>query len=62
MWVSRTYSEPASVERLREHENVVRRALRSATPIPLRFGTMFSDDDQVRRTLVDRESELGYAS
>lgn len=42
IWVSEVEGpvEP-SEERLRQHERVVRDALRTATPLPLRFGTVF---------------------
>ena len=47
IWFSRVEVEPASLTRLRDHEVVVRTALLSATPLPLRFGSVFSDEAEL---------------
>src|SRR5690606_12267807 len=46
------------IERLREHDRVVRHALGSATPLPLRFGSRFASEDDARATLRDRRDEF----
>lgn len=51
MWVSDVGDPGTTVERLREHDRVVRAALRSATPLPVRFGTGFRDEDAAREAL-----------
>jgi hypothetical protein len=58
LWVSAGGAPPPMVERLREHDRVVRAALRSATPLPIRFGTRFADDAAARETLRERRDEF----
>jgi hypothetical protein len=58
-WASRLDSPPAAEpDRLREHDGVVRAALRTATPLPLRFGTAFADEAALRAVLAERAAEL----
>ncbi len=58
-WVSRLDAAPApDPDRLREHDGVVRAALRTATPLPLRFGTAFADEAALRAVLAERAEEL----
>ncbi|HEV2736857.1 MAG TPA: GvpL/GvpF family gas vesicle protein [Longimicrobiaceae bacterium] len=58
-WVSRLDAPPAPEPgRLREHDAVVRAALRTATPLPLRFGTAFADEGALRAVLGERAAEL----
>ena len=58
-WLSRLDAPPApEPDRLREHDEVVRAALRTATPLPLRFGTAFADEDALRGALAERAGEL----
>jgi hypothetical protein len=58
IWLSRGAVPGVTAPRLQEHEIVVRRALQSATPLPLRFGSTFRDEDEVLRLLSDRRDEL----
>lgn len=53
-WVSAGGAAPPLVERLREHDRVVRAALRSATPLPIRFGTRFADERAALEALRER--------
>lgn len=58
-WLSRLEAPPApEPDRLREHDAVVRAALRTATPLPLRFGTTFANADALRGALAERAAEL----
>jgi hypothetical protein len=43
---------------LRAHEAVVREALRSATPVPFRFGTWFADEAALAALLSDEAERL----
>jgi hypothetical protein len=55
LWLSELDARPAStLERLREHDAVVRVALRRATPLPIRFGTLFADEAELRRSVEER--------
>ncbi len=58
MWVSDVLTAPPDAERLRQHEAVVRAALRKATPLPLRFGTRFSDRAAAEAALEQRGDEF----
>ena len=51
-WLSEGAGGRPAVERLRDHDRVVRSALRTATPLPVRFGTRFADADAAREALV----------
>ena len=58
-WASRLDSRPGpDPDRLREHDAVVRAALRTATPLPLRFGALFADETALRAVLAERADEL----
>lgn len=46
------------LEGVRVHDAVVRAALRSATPLPARFGTTFPDEGALRESLREREADL----
>ncbi len=58
IWVSETSEVPPAPERLRQHERVVRSALRTATPLPLRYGTLFRDEAAAMRALEQRGDEF----
>lgn len=58
MWVSAGGAGSATLDEIQRHDRVVAAALRTATPLPLRFGTGFSDDGAVRRMLSERGGEL----
>lgn len=58
-WVSEGSALPATPERLREHDRVVRAALRSATPLPIRYGTgCFASEADAREALRTRSESL----
>lgn len=58
-WVSRLDAPPApEPDRLREHDRVVRAALRAETPLPLRFGAGFPDEEALRAALAERADAL----
>src|SRR5687767_10792856 len=57
LWFSEAEPHP-TVEALRQHEAVVRRAMRSSTPLPLRFGARIEDEAAVRALLESREAEF----
>lgn len=57
VWVSDA-TAPADVDAIRAHDAVVRAALRSATPLPARFGTAFANEWELRASLREREGEL----
>jgi hypothetical protein len=52
------FTEPAMVELVRRHHTVVRDAFRHGAVLPLRFATMFADDDAVRRLLHQCHDEV----
>lgn len=53
-WVSRPPAPPPPApERLVAHDAVARAALRSATPLPVRFGTCFAGDAELERALCE---------
>ncbi len=61
VWLSRVEQTEATVptpERLREHDHVVRAALRTATPLPIRFGARLRDEEAVAGMLEARHEEL----
>lgn len=58
LWVSGGSGAPPMVERLREHDRVVRAALRSATPLPIRFGTRFADEAAAIEALRERREDF----
>jgi len=49
---------PRHLDEVRAHDAVVRAALRSSTPLPVRFGTTFADEEALRRSLQERREEL----
>ena len=54
MWISEIAARPAPTEAgLRAHERVVRTALMTGTPLPLRFGTVFPDLVAVEQSLTE---------
>ena len=57
IWLSE--GEPAGPDpaRLRAYDAVVRAALRTATPLPLRYGTAFRDEEAAREALRARREE-----
>lgn len=58
MWVSPGVEHGVTVDRLREHERVVRTALRTATPLPLRFGTRFGSEADAKAALIERDKDF----
>lgn len=58
VWLSAEAPGPATVERVRQHDAVVRAAMRTATPLPLRYGTRFADEAEAVRLLLARAAEL----
>lgn len=58
LWVSEAPGEGATLEEIRAHDSVVRAALRTATPLPVRFDTRFPDDDAARAMLRERREDL----
>lgn len=59
MWVSEiAKADVPRLERLRQHERVVREALRSATPLPMRYRTSFKDDSEAMTLLESRRAEF----
>jgi hypothetical protein len=62
LWCSELDARPAvTIDHLKAHDNVVRAALRVATPLPLRFGTAFDDEAAARAMLRERSEEFGAA-
>jgi hypothetical protein len=47
-----------SVERAREHDDVVRVALGRGTPVPARFGQVFADDEALLQSLRERSRSI----
>jgi hypothetical protein len=61
-WVSALEARAVPTpERLRAHDDVVRAALRSATPLPVRFGTVLDDDADVWALLEARRADFDAA-
>jgi hypothetical protein len=59
LWVSpMDRVPPPSMERLREHNAVLEAAIRSSTPLPMRYGQWFSDDAGLAASLERRRSDL----
>ena len=61
LWLSEHTGDDRGPGRLREHDAVVRAALESATPLPLRFGTRLRDEEEARALLAARAAEFGEA-
>jgi hypothetical protein len=58
LWVSEGAADRPTAARLREHDRVVRLALETVTPLPLRFGTVFRDEGEVVAALDERREEF----
>ena len=58
IWVSLEPGRPPTAERLRLHESVVRAAMRTATPLPLRYGTRFSGQEEAIAMVMQRRDEF----
>jgi hypothetical protein len=59
IWVSEIAKKDIPrIESLRQHERVVREALRTATPLPMRFGTSFRDEADAITVLQSRRTEF----
>lgn len=57
-WVSAGDDETSpSVERLRQHDAVVREALRTATPLPVRYGSSFASEGRLLDALRERSEQ-----
>ncbi|MBA2671971.1 MAG: GvpL/GvpF family gas vesicle protein [Gemmatimonadetes bacterium] len=62
LWVSYVEHRPGLAEgHLREHDRVVRSALRSCTPLPLRFGATFSDEAAALVVLRERREQFSVS-
>lgn len=59
LWLSAAPADrnPAAT-RIRDHDAVVRVAMRTVTPLPIRFGTVFADDAAARAVLHDRATDF----
>lgn len=51
IWLSDAVPIDPSIDRLKQHELVVRQALRTQTPLPLRYGTRFQSEDDAAEAL-----------
>lgn len=58
IWFAVGFAYSTGLESVRSHDAVVRTALRSATPVPARYGTVFASEAEVRASLRERETEL----
>lgn len=58
VWLSRVERAEPTPGRLREHDGVVRAALRTTTPLPIRFGARLRDEDSVAEMLAARSEDL----
>ncbi|HUE95782.1 MAG TPA: GvpL/GvpF family gas vesicle protein, partial [Longimicrobiaceae bacterium] len=59
IWLSEAGTgSPPTADRLREHERVVRAALRTATPLPLRYGSRFQASSDAAAALAERQAEF----
>jgi hypothetical protein len=58
LWTSWSPPPVATIENLREYQHVMASALRTGTPLPLRFGTTFERQDDARATLGARAEEF----
>jgi hypothetical protein len=58
VWVSEAGEGPATLGRVRAFDAVVRAALLTATPLPLRYGTRFGSEEEARRVLRERAVEF----
>lgn len=58
LWVSGDVGGAATVERVREHDAVIRAAMTTATPLPLRYGSHFADEAAARELVRSRAAEF----
>lgn len=58
IWFAVGSADSTGLESVRSHDAVVRAALRSATPLPARYGTVFASEAEARASLRERETEL----
>jgi hypothetical protein len=58
VWISEVAEVRATLDAVRAHDRVVSTALRSATPLPIRFGARFADRAALEAMLAGREGEL----
>jgi hypothetical protein len=61
VWLSAAGEGAPTLERVRDFDAVVRAALLTATPLPLRFGTRFASEEEARRALRERAEEFDGA-
>lgn len=57
VWICEGAAAPG-IDTVQLHDAVVRSALRTATPLPARFGTVFADERELRESLRERRDEL----
>lgn len=58
LWISDASDTPPTLDRLREHDQVVRSALSTATPLPVRYGMRFPSEADALKHLSSREAEF----
>lgn len=58
IWISPAGADDPTPEHLREYDQVVRVALRTATPLPLRFGARFESEADVEGVLDSRRDDF----
>ena len=58
VWVAEETVPAPTTESVAAHDAVVRTALRTATPLPARYGTSFPDEEEARASLRERAAEL----
>lgn len=61
LWFSDGSPSEPTVERIRAHDAVVRAALRTATPLPFRFGTRLRGEPQARAMLRENRERFAQA-
>lgn len=57
-WVSGAEPLPPTLERIEAHDRVIRHAMRTETPVPVRYGASFGEESRVRDALAGRAEEL----
>lgn len=57
-WVSEAEPLPPTLERIQAHDRVVRHAMRTETPVPVRYGASFGEEGRVREALSARAEEF----
>ena len=58
VWYGEGSPPAATLEAIAAHDAVIRAALRSSTPVPVRYGAEFSDEGAMRASLHEREEAL----